>query len=93
MAGFIWTAILYFSTLSIVFITYRTFVTDRKADNERRAQDMVHRTQARIREVAAAPTPALAPAPVPAPVEKRAAKGAWQRPVVANQQSKFPVAR
>ncbi len=50
MANLIWTGILYFSTLSIVFITYRTFVNDRKADNERRSQDMVLRAQALSRQ-------------------------------------------
>lgn len=34
MANLIWTGILYFSTLSIVFVAYRTFVNDRKFENE-----------------------------------------------------------
>jgi len=34
MANLIWTGILYFSTLSIVFVAYRTFINDRKFENE-----------------------------------------------------------
>ena len=36
MANLIWTGILYFSTLTIVYVVYRTFMNDRKAENERR---------------------------------------------------------
>jgi hypothetical protein len=49
VANFIWTAILYFSTSAIVFITYRTFVNDRKAENERRTTDAVLKTQAQAK--------------------------------------------
>ena len=49
MANFIWTAILYFSTSAIVFVTYRTFVNDRKAENERKTSEAVLRTQAQVK--------------------------------------------
>ena len=49
MANLIWTSILYFSTSAIVFITYRTFMNDRKADNERKTADVVARTQAQAK--------------------------------------------
>jgi hypothetical protein len=77
MANLIWTGILYFSTLSIVFITYRTFVNDRKADNERQAQDIVARAQSRMR------------GSEQAPVQRRTAR----RPVAVGQPTEVPVAR
>ena len=49
MANLIWTSILYFSTSAIVFITYRTFVNDRKAENERKTTDAVLKTQAQAK--------------------------------------------
>ncbi len=36
MANLIWTGILYFSTLSIVYVAYKTFINDRKFENELR---------------------------------------------------------
>lgn len=50
MANLIWTGILYFSTLTIVYVVYRTFMNDRKAENERRTNDIVFRTQAKKQE-------------------------------------------
>jgi hypothetical protein len=49
VANLIWTSILYFSTSAIVFITYRTFVNDRKAENERKTSDVVLKTQAQVK--------------------------------------------
>ncbi len=61
MGGLVWTAILYFSTLSIVYIIYRTFVNDRKDEAVRKTNEVVLRTQAqaaKAREAAArSPTP------------------------------------
>ncbi|MDB5393521.1 MAG: hypothetical protein JWM91_1027 [Rhodospirillales bacterium] len=59
MGNFIWTAILYFSTSTIVFLIYRTFLNDQKAENERKSADVVLKTQALIkaREAAAMRTP------------------------------------
>ena len=34
MANLIWTGILYFSTSMIVYIVYRTFMNDRRAEND-----------------------------------------------------------
>jgi len=45
MANFIWTGILYFSTSMIVYIVYRTFVNDRRAENERRTSEVVMKAQ------------------------------------------------
>lgn len=59
MGNLIWTGILYFSTSAIVFIVYRTFVNDRKAENERRTSDVVFKAQAqaKAREAAAMSAP------------------------------------
>jgi hypothetical protein len=43
MANLVWTAILYFSTGSIVYITYRLFVQDRQAERERATQKLMER--------------------------------------------------
>jgi hypothetical protein len=61
VANLIWTGILYFSTLTIVYVVYRTFMNDRKAENERRTSDIVLKTQARQKEhaEAAVPRPAV----------------------------------
>ena len=47
MANFIWTAILYISTVGIVYISYRAFAMDRKADIESRVNDMINRSYAK----------------------------------------------
>ncbi len=49
MGNLIWTSILYFSTSTIVFIIYRTFVNDRKADNERKMAETTLRSQAQMK--------------------------------------------
>jgi hypothetical protein len=77
MANLIWTGILYFSTLMIVYIVYRTFVNDRRAENERRTSEMVLRTQATSK------MPALDVAPPRQPV---------RRPAVAGTPIKVPAA-
>jgi hypothetical protein len=45
MANLIWTGILYFSTSMIVYIVYRTFMNDRRAENERRTAEVVRKAQ------------------------------------------------
>jgi hypothetical protein len=45
MANLIWTGILYFSTSMIVYIVYRTFMNDRRAENERRTADAILKSQ------------------------------------------------
>ena len=75
MANFIWTGILYFSTSMIVYIVYRTFMNDRRAENERRMSVVVMRSQA------ASKMPALDVAPPRQPV---------RRPAVAGNQMKVP---
>ena len=57
MANFIWTGILYFSTSMIVYITYRTFMNDRKMENERRTSEVVAKSQLRRHEHAEAAAP------------------------------------
>ena len=47
MANLIWTGILYFSTSMIVYIVYRTFMNDRRAENESRTSEVVLKSQAR----------------------------------------------
>ena len=59
MANLIWTGILYFSTSMIVYIVYRTFMNDRRAENERKTSEVVLRSQGRIPNV----EPGLEPAP------------------------------
>ncbi len=46
MANFIWTGILYFSTFSIVLVTYRVFIQDRKAERERISQELMKHARA-----------------------------------------------
>ncbi|HEX4177020.1 MAG TPA: hypothetical protein VHY57_01220 [Rhizomicrobium sp.] len=58
MANLIWTGILYFSTSMIVYIVYRTFMNDRRAENERKTSEAVLKTQGRIANV----EPGLEPA-------------------------------
>ncbi len=74
MGNLIWTSILYFSTSAIVFITYRTFVNDRKADNLRRASDVaaLRMAQAKSREEASRRSPRRRPtaADVASPVAR-----------------------
>ena len=41
MANLIWTGILYFSTSMIVYIVYRTFMNDRRAENERKTNEVI----------------------------------------------------
>lgn len=45
MANLVWTAILYFFTLSIVFVAYKTFINDRKYENELRVANQVRAAQ------------------------------------------------
>jgi hypothetical protein len=87
MGGLLWTGILYAFTLSIVFITYRTFVSDRKADNEARSQEMINRVQGRTK------AGSKEPAPAPAPVAPTVKRPAWQAAPVNRQRPRFPVAR
>jgi len=47
MANFIWTAILYASTLLIVYFSYRVFVFDRKTEGESKVNDMIKRSYAK----------------------------------------------
>ena len=77
MANFIWTAILYFSTSTIVYIVYRTFMNDRRAENERRMSEVVQKSQA------ASKIPGLDMAPP---------RQAVRRPAVAGNQMKIPAA-
>ena len=58
MANLIWTGILYFSTSMIVYIVYRTFVNDRRAENERKTSEVVLKSQGHSRL-----EPGLEPAP------------------------------
>jgi hypothetical protein len=58
MANLVWTGILYFSTSMIVYIVYRTFMNDRRAENERRTSEVILKSQGRSRV-----EPGLEPAP------------------------------
>ena len=59
MANLIWTGILYFSTSMIVYVVYRTFMNDRRAENERKTSEVVLKAQSRIAGV----EPGMEPAP------------------------------
>ena len=59
MANLIWTGILYFSTSMIVYVVYRTFMNDRRAENERKTSEVVMKAQSRISGV----EPGMEPAP------------------------------
>ena len=69
MANLIWTGILYFSTSMIVYIVYRTFMNDRRAENERRTAEAVLRSQSISR------TPTLDVAPPRQTVRRPALPG------------------
>ncbi len=43
MGNLIWTGILYFSTIGIVYITYRVFMEDRRADRLNLTQELIKR--------------------------------------------------
>ena len=75
MANLIWTGILYFSTSMIVYIVYRTFMNDRRAENERRTSEVVKRAQSINR------TPGLDVAPP---------RQLARRPAIAGNQMKVP---
>ena len=49
MANLVWTGILYFSTSMIVYVIYRTFMNDRRAENERKTTEVVLKSQIRSR--------------------------------------------
>ena len=57
MANLIWTGILYFSTSMIVYIVYRTFMNDRRAENERKTSEVVMKSQGRRLESRLEPAP------------------------------------
>jgi hypothetical protein len=59
MANLIWTGILYFSTSMIVYIVYRTFMNDRRAENERKTTEVVLKSQIRSAKL----EPGMEPAP------------------------------
>jgi hypothetical protein len=44
MANLVWTSILYFSTLGIVYVVYRVFVADRRVESERKTREMISRS-------------------------------------------------
>ncbi len=43
MGNLIWTGVLYFSTISIVYVTYRVFMEDRRADRLNLTQELIKR--------------------------------------------------
>jgi len=59
MTNLIWTGILYFSTSMIVYVVYRTFMNDRRAENERKTSEVVMKSQSRIANL----EPGMEPAP------------------------------
>jgi hypothetical protein len=77
MANLIWTGILYFSTSMIVYIVYRTFMNDRRAENERRTSEAILRSQSISKQ------PALDAAPP---------RQAVRRPALVGNQMKVPAA-
>jgi hypothetical protein len=77
MANLIWTSILYFSTSTIVYIVYRTFMNDRRAENERRTAEAVLKSQGKGN------MPALDMAPP---------RQVGRRPALVDNQMKVPAA-
>jgi hypothetical protein len=77
MANLIWTGILYFSTSMIVYIVYRTFMNDRRAENERRISEVVMRAQSASR------APAL---------DAASPRQAVRKPALVGNQMKVPAA-
>ena len=67
MANVLWTGILYFSTLSIDYLTYRAFVVDKRAEGERVTAEMIRKSYGGARGSGdapqAAPTVAAPAAP------------------------------
>jgi len=43
MGNLIWTGVLYFSTIGIVYVTYRVFMEDRRADRLNLTQELIKR--------------------------------------------------
>jgi hypothetical protein len=43
MGNLIWTSVLYFSTIGIVYVTYRVFMEDRRADRLNLTQELIKR--------------------------------------------------
>jgi hypothetical protein len=43
MGNLIWTGVLYFSTIGIVYVTYRIFMEDRRADRLNLTQELIKR--------------------------------------------------
>jgi hypothetical protein len=76
MGNLVWTGILYFSTSMIVYIVYRTFMNDRRAENENRMSEVIKRAQA------ASKMPTL----------DMASRQPVRRPAVAGGQLKAPAA-
>jgi hypothetical protein len=77
MANLVWTGILYFSTLAIVVVAFRTFVNDRRSENELRVANQIRVAQglgrmgvARSSAVIAAALPA-APGEETSPAPRR----------------------
>jgi hypothetical protein len=73
MANLVWTGILYFATLMIVYVTYRAFAADKRAEALRRTSELVSRAYAGAGR--AAPVASF-DEPKPAPVD---ARPVWQR--------------
>ena len=48
MANLVWTAILYFSTASIVLVCYRGFIYDRKVERERGTAAMIQKAYQKV---------------------------------------------
>ncbi len=65
MANLVWTGVLYFATLMIVYVTYRAFVADKRAEAQRKTSDLVSRSYSgggRVAPVASFVEPEATPA-------------------------------
>ena len=73
MANLVWTSVLYFSTLGIVYLIYRVFVADRQVENQRKTAEMISRSYAGapvpVRTGTAAPAGKATPAPARFPLK------------------------
>jgi hypothetical protein len=55
MGNLVWTFILYASTVGIVYVTYRAFIVDRKAEREGKTQDMINKAYKNKPKIVAEP--------------------------------------
>jgi hypothetical protein len=89
MANYVWTAILYFCTFRMVYMVYRCFVEDRKAEGIEKTKELIGRSRSDAPQGAIAQnavTPEMAPrqGPPPAPRFSKPKRGG-RKPAIAGR--------